>query len=101
MSNEEEMASIGRLVVEAKESNQRLVAIEAALGRAAADFRAMGDLLSHTNRTFANNSVDDPKIDKLLASLISKDKLESLINEARTENERYAGLRKQQSSLGL
>ena len=92
MSDADQLQSIGKLMIEFRESNQKLVAIEAELHRAQKVFREAGEIFERIGRGYVNPSIHDPSMAKILANLPDPERIRQLVADAITEGANFKRL---------
>ena len=102
MSEDEKAASIGKLMLEWRDSNEKMGAIEAEFLRHGETFKSLSDLLARSRRVNADRSVLGTRtIDDCIAKMPTPEYLAELVADARTELQRYQDLSTQKKQLGL
>ena len=89
-------------MLEWKESNEKMGAIEAEFLRHSATLKSLSDLLARSRRVNGDRSaLGDRSLDDCIAKLPTPDRLSMLVVDARTEVRRYVDLSEQKKQLGL
>lgn len=101
MSEEEKAASIGRLMLEWKDSSEKLVAIEAEFMRHSEMLKSLSGLLARSRRVNTQSMLGSQALDDDLARLPAPEKLRQLVADAREELRRFEDLSAQRKSLGI
>jgi hypothetical protein len=102
MSEDEKAASIGKLMLEWKSSNEKMGAIEAEFLRHSEVFKSLSSLLARSRRTNADRNVlDSQDLDKGIAAMPTPEALSRLVEDARMELKRFEDLSSQKRQLGL
>lgn len=102
MSEQDQAASIGRLILECKTSNEKLVAIEAEFLRHSETLKSLSSLLARSRRANGDrNMVGSADLDADLSKMPDTDRLRSLVSDAREELSRFNDLSAQRRQLGL
>ena len=102
MSEDEKAASIGKLMLEWKSSNEKMGAIEAEFLRHSEVFKSLSGLLARSRRINADRSaLDSQDLDKGITSMPTPEDLSLLVEDARMELRRFEDLSSQKRQLGL
>ena len=102
MSESDKAASIGKLMLEWRDSNEKMGAIEAEFLRHSETLRSLSSLLARSRRVNAENSaLYSPAVDEALNAMPKSDYLSGLIADARQELQRFKDLSGQKQALGI
>ena len=93
MSNDDQMAEIGRLVTDYKESERRIAALESALETIGDKFKSVGSLIKQA----ARKQLDNPVLEECSRTVPSPDRARELLVELREEARRNSDLLTQKS----
>jgi len=96
MSTDEEMAVIGRLVIERKEIAQRNAALHEEMHRIATGLKGLAEKLTGGNSMFYK-----PQLTPDEAALLDAAKLKELLDDKRKVVERYDEIRKTLNHAGI
>jgi uncharacterized protein with von Willebrand factor type A (vWA) domain len=101
MTNEQEMASIGKLVVERKEAERRETAIEREIDRAADHLETTRKLLKLAMRDPTGEGLANPVLDSSIEDLPTSESLRNLVADLRAQREILADLRSKAAKIGI
>jgi hypothetical protein len=92
----------GRLVLEWKDSNEKLDAIEADFMRHSKTLETLSSLLARSRRVNASQSMlSNQLLDQNIAKMPTPERLASLVRDAREELRRFDGLSARKKILGV
>lgn len=101
MTTDQEMAAIGRLVNDLRNSKRRLVALESEFDRAGENLTQLGSSFRLALRSPADDALADPSLDSGIERLASQQTLTDLLADLRAERQKFKDLSKRVAELGI
>jgi hypothetical protein len=98
---DQEMAEIGRLITELKNSKTRLSALESGFQEICNRLKTSGSILLQAVRSPSENALSCSSLDAAIQEIPTQDHLNQLLSDLRSERETFRSLSKKSSNLGL